>query len=1212
MTVYKILQHNVRSLRANKDEIETYLREKNIDITIWSETWTKINEKYTITGYKLQLSSNISGYRGVGIAVRSNIKHKKIELDFDLSEIEVICIKLEPQEIYIMSIYVPEVSNNVLKADFERLIQFCRGKRIIIGGDFNSHSYLWHSSKEDARGEMVAELFLEEQFIFLNNGKRTKKNGLNSNLNSVIDLTLCAADMFTRIDEWDVDDECLGSDHYCITFEVKIDNIEKKSTRKKKIINTKRVIECINKINFQNESISEFQEKTAKILKQETKVIDTTESSKYWWNSQIKEAIDNKREAIRIFNSNSSSENMIELNKCVAIVKRLIKKAKKEKREELLDTINPLTPMRKVWSISSMLSQKKKKIDYNLILESKERAIEFFEKNYGENDDIREYLENRDESVLLDLETFNEIIKGKRRSAAGSDGITYKMLEEISVEKKRMIVEGLNKIWREGKIDGKLKEVIIYPIPKPGKSPYELEGYRGISLLQIFTKIINTEAKKKLTNFMEENKLMPELSFGFRKGKSTMDCLIMMTNIIKRERRRKNKVAALFLDCSSAFDTVDPDILLEIMEEMQIPKKLRNWFYNNMINRRLVIRTAEGEVSKTISMGVPQGDVPSPDLFNVYTAMVHSLSDENCVLLQFADDKVMICVARNDEELERVMVGKLEELMRILELLKIKVNASKTKIIFFNKRVATNPNIKIENVPVEAVRVHKFLGKHIDNNLTFGVEANEMKVQIKKRLNLFQMLGGSFKKTHPKTLKNLYNGLIGGYINYGACIHAAASKTNLKKVEVLINACLRKVCGLTKSTPLNSMYMIAGEMPWNLKNKLIALKKILLLKFKKSIVYEEMVESLEQEISQINQGNSEDTQRNKYSYLEMVLLEYWQIVRRGVVLEERITDGRGNAMDIDLEVVERVSRKKDRSNLVLKLLANERIGSYVQKLKLYTDATIIDGVAGIAYFMNEFEYNGAKRIESRISIKTAELNAIKLALEIANEGSLKNLLICTDSLTSCKLLKKAQTEKTVEPILNRILRLAKDLEVTLLWIPSHCGVIGNEKVDALAKEVVIQNGNSYEREILSYSDICKVVEEGIMREWQEWHNQRIVEGKGLKMNEFFKDVSRTVWFEKYKSLNGIEIRYLNRLITGHDYSPFYLKLWKISETNICETCSEINNANHIILKCKKFERQRAELNFLSKYEKVQEIITKECEENLKKIVKFIIDNEITI
>lgn len=279
---------------------------------------------------------------------------------------------------------------------------------------------------------------------------------------------------------------------------------------------------------------------------------------------------------------------------------------------------------------------------------------------------------------------------------------------------------------------------------------------------------------------------------------------------------------------------------------------------------------------------------------------------------------------------------------------------------------------------------------------------------------------------------------------------------------------------------------------------------------------------------------------------------------------------------------------------------------------MYTDASEKDGKLGIAVYMNDSEIACARKLESSSSISTAELNAIKMAIEKAKALSARKVLICTDSLVACELLEKQKTCDKVERIVAEIYNNAIEIDLAIQWIPSHCGITRNERADTLAKEVIESEEVVYENELQRNCDIINESLQMKTREWQKWHDEIVQNGKGQKLNMVLNRVSTKTWFGKFKSLQGSEIKIINRLMSGHDYSQKYLKMWKKVETDICEVCGETDDGNHVTLKCKKYERQRLKYPFMSKYTSIQLLVKNESEANIKKMCEFLKTNNITV
>ena len=102
------------------------------------------------------------------------------------------------------------------------------------------------------------------------------------------------------------------------------------------------------------------------------------------------------------------------------------------------------------------------------------------------------------------------------------------------------------------------------------------------------------------------------------------------------------------------------------------------------------------------------------------------------------------------------------------------------------------------------------------------------------------------------------------------------------------------------------------------------------------------------------------------------------------------------------------------------------------------------------------------RLSDNLSVFTAELVAIKLGVEwimqSEQRGSLednRSVVIFTDSLSSLQSLDSQESESRPN-LVRETLALFNELksQVTVVWIPGHSGIKGNDLADRLAKEAL--------------------------------------------------------------------------------------------------------------------------------------------------------------
>ena len=79
----------------------------------------------------------------------------------------------------------------------------------------------------------------------------------------------------------------------------------------------------------------------------------------------------------------------------------------------------------------------------------------------------------------------------------------------------------INKSIESGIVPDKLKLAKIVPIFK-AKEQHLISNYRPISLLPVFSKILERVVNKNLFSFLTINKILFPNQYGFRKGHSTV------------------------------------------------------------------------------------------------------------------------------------------------------------------------------------------------------------------------------------------------------------------------------------------------------------------------------------------------------------------------------------------------------------------------------------------------------------------------------------------------------------------------------------------------------------------------------------------------------------------------------------------------------------------------------------------------------------------
>ncbi len=112
--------------------------------------------------------------------------------------------------------------------------------------------------------------------------------------------------------------------------------------------------------------------------------------------------------------------------------------------------------------------------------------------------------------------------------------------------------------------------------------------------------------------------------------------------ILQHLDRPGTSVRILFVDFSSAFNTIIPDTLQNKLTQLSVPTSVCQLINSFLTDRQQLVRLGKFSSStRSISTGAHQGCVLSPLLFSLYANDCTS-KDPSVKLLKFADDTTLI------------------------------------------------------------------------------------------------------------------------------------------------------------------------------------------------------------------------------------------------------------------------------------------------------------------------------------------------------------------------------------------------------------------------------------------------------------------------------------------------------------------------------------------------------------------------------------------
>ena len=185
-----------------------------------------------------------------------------------------------------------------------------------------------------------------------------------------------------------------------------------------------------------------------------------------------------------------------------------------------------------------------------------------------------DYLGTRNEhsffmTPVIPMEVSDIISLLNTGKSIGPNSIPTKLLKILSLHICSPLSDIINDSFQSWAFPEKLQLAKVIPLFKEG-CPLTASNYRPISLLSVFSKIIEKVMYKRLYDFLELHNILYNFQFGFRASHSINYALISLTEMIKNTLDNKRFGCGIFLDLQKSFDYVNHEILLNKLEHYGI------------------------------------------------------------------------------------------------------------------------------------------------------------------------------------------------------------------------------------------------------------------------------------------------------------------------------------------------------------------------------------------------------------------------------------------------------------------------------------------------------------------------------------------------------------------------------------------------------------------------------------------------------------------
>ena len=202
----------------------------------------------------------------------------------------------------------------------------------------------------------------------------------------------------------------------------------------------------------------------------------------------------------------------------------------------------------------------------------------------------------------------------------GYDGIDRFSLKVAADILAKPINHITNLSIKQNKFTSKWQIGRLIPLLKgKGMDKLSPSSFCPIALLPAIAKIVEKSIQEQIMSHMKDYNLWNRNLHSYRNHHSTNTALGQIVDFIHEDSEDKNISNIMAIDKSAAFDCLQFFILLDKLQFYKFHPDTIKWFHSYLTSRSQFVSIG-GHKSRTrkVDMGVPQGSILGPVLYNLY------------------------------------------------------------------------------------------------------------------------------------------------------------------------------------------------------------------------------------------------------------------------------------------------------------------------------------------------------------------------------------------------------------------------------------------------------------------------------------------------------------------------------------------------------------------------------------------------------------------
>ncbi|MCP4831423.1 MAG: hypothetical protein GY886_04310 [Gammaproteobacteria bacterium] len=1065
------------------------------------------------------------------------------------------------------SIYLPFDSPDPPPSqELERLVTYCQiqGLPLVLGCDSNAHHEVWGSSNTNVRGASLLNFLVSTNLELANLGQ--EPTFVIPRRQEVIDITLVSQNFKSSIENWHVSMEDSLSDHRYICFDIMMDTPESIMKRNPKLTDWALYVRALSgrlqdtlltaKTAREANQLEGFL--TAAMVESFQEACPPRRSNRGkkvpWWNTELSDLRKNTRALLRQARNTQSAQDWDLYRRAQREYKQGIRRAKQDSWQDFCGGIASVPAAARLYRVlgsdpschvglvklpdGSFSTSREQSLQQLLKTHFPQCEIPDQEGDPGTMDSVATWGSIRLAREIITEERVRWAIKSfSPFKSAGTDGIFPAMLqhgEDLLVKylcvlyQTTLALGYIPKSWRRARV--------VF-IPKPGKPSYaEAKAFRPICLTSFLLKTLERLVDRHLRDGPLKRFPLSDRQHAYQTGRSTESALHSFVQGIERALDAKEFALGVFLDIEGAFSNVPYKAIIQALQHRGVSPAVINWITAMLEGQIAEASMDDCTVRVRVTRGCPQGGVLSPLMWSLAVdTLLKQLKQAGYLVVGYADDISVLVrglVLRTVCELMQVALKIVEDWCILNEL---SVQPAKTSMVLFTRRRNQNGFTAptIFGQALQRSEQVKLLGLILDSQLNWKAHTEHSYTKAIRAFWQCRRCVGSTWGLSPRVMHWIYIAIIRPAMAYAVVVWwprlaLAVAQSQVGRLQRLACLC---ITGALRTTPTAAMEVLLGLTPihiWLEKEAMAACHRLLVA----------------------------GTWKCKGT--ELGHLRILNVMRAKVPLTRMRGDARPSKFVFNHKFQVVYPGRDEWASLEAPIRPGD--------INVFTDGSRMDGKSGAGVFLGSWGPDQALPLGSHATVPQAELLAIKVGAESLATCKKQVINICSDSQTALQALQSNKhNSRLVGECFEALQGISARNKVTLVWVPGHSDVAGNERADELARQGSAEAFMGPEPVLGIAASAIK----GAFKNWcWEQHKRSWSSCVNCRQSKQFLQEPSVKKGKILLRLDRIHLRVVTGILTGHNLLQSHLQKMGLERDATCQLCGEDRETSyHIIGQC---------------------------------------------